>query len=61
MSPAWTQIRKRDPAKAPAAQPAELAPATAPEPQPESISFASIHLAVGDPLQMQPLTEDHLR
>lgn len=29
--------------------------------EPENISFASIHLGVGDALQMQPLAEDHLR
>jgi len=59
MSPAWTQIRKRDPAKAPPAPARETAPP--PEPHAENISFASIRLGVGDPMQMQPLAEDHLR
>lgn len=57
MCPAWTQIRKHDPAKTPVAQPKEVPP----EPQPEEISFSSIRLAVGDPLQMQPVTDDHQR
>lgn len=59
MSPAWTQIRKRDPEKA-APKPVAEAPPL-PEPAPESISFASIHLAIGDALQMQPVVDNHLR
>ncbi len=59
MSPAWTQIRKRDPAKVPAAPPHEASQDAGPAA--ETISFASIHLGVGDPLQMQPVAESHLR
>lgn len=57
MCPAWTQIRKHDPAKSPPPPVREAAP----EPQPEEISFAAIKLAVGDALQMQPVADNHLR
>lgn len=58
MSPAWTRIRKHESDKS-APQVAE--PRKEAAPTPEAIEFSAMRLNAGDPLQMQPVADDHVR